>query len=56
MAIMENYRCNMTTGGLYNINKGELGEYNDFVASREKWLLDNPAMLFVIPSPGPFIS
>ena len=56
MAIMENYRCNMTTGGLYNINKGELGEYNDFVVSREKWLLDNPAMLFVIPSPGPFIS
>ena len=46
MAIMENYRCNMTTGGLYNINKGELSEYNDFVASREKWLLDNPAMLF----------
>lgn len=56
MAIMENYRYNMTTGGLYSIKKDELGAYNDFLASRQKWLLDNPAMLFVIPSPGTFIS
>ena len=56
MAIMENYRYNMTTEGLYKIKKDELGEYNDFLASRQKWLLDNPAMLFVIPSPGAFIS
>lgn len=56
MAIMENYRYNMTTGPLYNINKGELGEYYDFLADREKWLMDNPAMLFVISSPSTFIN
>lgn len=56
MAIMENYRYNMTTGGLYNINKDVLSEYNDYLTSRAKWLLDNPSMLFVIPSPGAFFS
>ena len=56
MAIMENYRYNMTTGPLYNINKDELSEYYDFLADREQWLLDNPAMLFVISTPSTFVN
>ncbi len=46
LAIMQNYRYNMT-GGTYLPRRDELGDYYDFLAGREKWLLDNPAMLFV---------
>lgn len=48
-ATMENYRYNMTPEGtLYILNPdtAKLDEYYDFLAAREKWLLDNPAMLF----------
>lgn len=52
MAAMENYRFNMTSGGYYQINREELGDYYDFLAGRERWLTDNPSMLFAIDNPG----
>ena len=52
MAFMENYRHNMTEGGnFYNMKVSEFGEYYDFLAGRERWLLDNPAMLLVTKDP-----
>ena len=36
MATMENYRYNMTTGGFYQIQRDELGDYYDFLAGRER--------------------
>ena len=48
-ATMENYRYNMTPEGtlfILNPETAKLDEYYDFLAAREKWLLDNPAMLF----------
>ena len=50
--IMENYRWNMTEGGFYNFNLAEFGDYYDFLAGRERWLLDNPAMLLVTKDPS----
>lgn len=47
LAIIDNYRYNMTDGGYANLNVEEYGEYYDFLAERERWLLDNPAMLLV---------
>ena len=52
MAIMMNYRYNMTEGGYYNFSVADLGEYYDFLAWRERWLLDNPAMLLVTKDPS----
>lgn len=52
MAIMENYRWNMTEGGFYNFNVAELGGYYDFLAGRERWLIDNPAMLLMTKDPS----
>lgn len=52
MAFMENFRHNMTEGGnFYNFKITELGDYYDFLAGRERWLLDNPAMLLVAKDP-----
>lgn len=52
MGFMENYRYNMTEGGnYYKFDISEWGDYYDFLAAREQWLLDNPAMLFVMSSP-----
>ena len=52
MAFMENYRYNMTEGGnFYNMKVSEFGEYYDFLAARERWLLDNPAMMLVTKDP-----
>ena len=52
MAFMENYRYNMTEGGnFFNIKVAEFGEYYDFLADHERWLLDNPAMLLVMKDP-----
>ena len=52
MAIMENFRHNMTEGGnFYNFKIEDLGDYYDFLAGRERWLLDNPAMLLVTKEP-----
>lgn len=51
LAIMDNYRYNMTPEGtLYitNFSDAKLDEYYDFLAAREKWLLDNPAMLLIV--------
>lgn len=57
MAIMENYRYNMTEGGnFYNMKISEFGEYYDFLAGRERWLLDNPAMLLVTKDPSYLIN
>ena len=57
MAVIDNYRYNMTEGdNMFNIKITELGDYYDFLAGREKWLLDNPAMLFVMKSPDVFFS
>ena len=57
MAFMENYRYNMTEGGnFYHIKVAEFGEYYDFLADRERWLLDNPAMLLVTKDPSFLIS
>lgn len=56
MATMENYRYNMTTGGFYQIQRDELGDYYDFLAGRERWLTDNPSMLFAIDSPSHLIN
>ena len=50
--IMENYRHNMTEGGFYKFNVAEFGDYYDFLAERERWLLDNPAMLLVTKDPS----
>ena len=56
MAFMENYRYNMTSqfNSFYvtNISTAKLDEYYDFLAERERWLLDNPAMLFVTKDPS----
>lgn len=53
MDFMMNYRYNMTEGGnYYKFKIAEFGEYYDFLADREKWLLDNPAMLFVTKDPS----
>ena len=56
MAIMENYRYNITGSNYSKINVSEYGEYYDFLADREKWLLDNPAMLLVTKDPSLLIS
>ena len=40
MALLNTYRANMTTL--------KRGEYFDFVVDREKWLLDNPAMMLTV--------
>lgn len=55
-AIMENYRYNMTEGGYYNFSVADLAGYYDFLAVRERWLLDNPAMLLVMKDPSFLIS
>ena len=55
MAMMENYRLNIIGGNLSKMNKAEFGEYYDFVKDRAKWLLDNPAMLFIVPGADTFI-
>jgi len=56
MAFMENYRYNMTSqfNSFYvtNVSTAKLDEYYDFLAERERWLLDNPAMLFVTKDPS----
>lgn len=53
MAFMENFRHNMTKGGnFYNFKIEDLGDYYDFLAGRERWLLDNPAMLLVTKDPS----
>lgn len=53
MAFMENYRYNMTEGdNFYNIKVAELGDYYDFLADREQWLMDNPAMMLVTKDPS----
>ena len=46
-AIMLNYRLNISTF-VTNAAKAKLDEYYDFLAGREKWLLDNPAMLLAV--------
>ncbi len=46
-ATMSNYRDNISHF-VVNATKAKLDEYYDFLAGREKWLLDNPAMLFVV--------
>ena len=56
MAAMENYRYNMTEGGYYNFNVADFADYYDFLAGRERWLLDNPAMLLVTKDPSFLIS
>ena len=48
LEVMHVYRNNMTTL--------KPGEYYDFVSDRERWLLDTPAMLFAIDSPGHLFS
>ena len=45
-ALMQNYRYNMT-GGSFLPKVIDLADYYDFMAGCEKWLLDNPTMLFV---------
>ena len=55
MAMMENYRLNITGGNYSKMNIAEFGEYYDFVTDRAKWLLDNPAMLFIVPGADTFI-
>ena len=56
MAFMTNYRYNMTSqfNGFYvtNVSTAKLDEYYDFLAARERWLLENPAMLFVTKDPA----
>lgn len=44
LEVMVLFRNNMTTL--------KASEYYDFVSDRERWLLDTPAMLFAIESPG----
>ena len=44
LEVMHVFRNNMTTL--------KANEYYDFVSDRERWLLDTPAMLFAIESPG----
>ena len=44
LQVMSVFRNNMTTL--------KPNEYYDFVTDRERWLLDTPAMLFAIDSPG----
>ena len=56
MAVINNYRYNMTEGNMFNIKIAELADYYDFLGDRERWLLDNPAMLFVMESPDVFFS
>ena len=49
-ATIENYCDNLFMKG------GVMKDYYDFLTSREEWLLDNPAMLFVIDKPDYFIN
>ena len=56
MAFMMNYRYNITGNNYANIKVSDYGEYYDFLAGRERWLLDNPAMLLVMDSPDHLFS
>ncbi len=51
MAFMMNSRYNMTGNNYANLSIADLADYYDFLAGRERWLLDNPAMLLVTKDP-----
>ena len=51
MAFMMNHRHNMTGNSYAHLNIADLADYYDFLAGREQWLLDNPAMLLVTKDP-----
>ncbi len=51
MGFMENHRHNMTGNSYANLSIADLADYYDFLAGREQWLLDNPAMLLVTKDP-----
>lgn len=56
MAFMENHRYNMTGNSYAKLNVSDLADYYDFLAGRERWLLDNPAMLLVAKDPLSLVS